>query len=99
MGWWDILQLGGGIFAGGFLNWLFARRSSKELRREAERLRGLTLKLIRILDGADLIEVSEWDAETGEPYRWPVGSSRTVRYSVEAPTPRWKRVWRRMFGS
>ena len=92
------MQLVGGIFAGGVLNWLFSRRSSKELRRETEKLRHLTLKLIQILDGAHLIDVSEWDPETGEPIRWPVGISRDIRYSVEAPTPRWKRVWRRMFG-
>ncbi len=96
MGWRDVLQLVGSLVAGGVLNWLFARRSSTELRREAEKLRGLTLKLIQILDGANLIEVKEWDPETGEPSRWPVTASVTALWKVEAPTPRPKQRQKRM---
>lgn len=99
MDWWSVAEIAAGVVAGGFINWCFSRRASGELRKEAERLRQLTLKLTHILDGAGVIEVKEWDPETGEPARWPVGTSREIRYDVEAPTPRWKRVWRRIFGA
>ena len=87
----EFLQLGVGIFAGGVLNWLFARRSSTnsgESRREAERLRELTLKLIQLLDGANVIEVKEWDPETGEPSRWRVVKTIELLWNVEPPTVR-----------
>ena len=82
----------------GVINAYFARRGSQELQQEAEQLRQLTLKLLHILDASDQIEVSEWDEETGEPRSWPVGVSAQILYNVEAPTPRWKRLWRRVFG-
>jgi len=81
------------------INAYFARRGSQELKQEAEKLRQLTLKLIRILAASGQIQVSSWDPETGEPASYPVGRSAQILYNVEeAPTPRWKRLWRRMFG-
>ena len=76
----------------------FARQSSQERTREAVELRRLTLMLMQILDGAGVIQVKEWDLETGEPRRWSVGTSREISHRVEAPTPRWKRAWRKVFG-
>jgi hypothetical protein len=96
--WWNVVEIAAGVVAGGMINWYFSRRSSAELRNEAETLRQLTLKLTHILAGAGVIEVKEWDPETGEPKKWPVVTSRKVRYNVEAPTPRLKRVWQRWFG-
>ena len=87
-----------GVIIGGAVNAHFAKRSTQELRREAEKLRRLTLKLIQILDGANLIDVKEWDRETGEPSKWPVTVSLDSSSRIEAPTPRWKRMWRRVFG-
>jgi hypothetical protein len=90
------IALGGIISAA--ISYYFARRSSQELAREAEELRRLWLMLIHLLDGAGAIEVKEWDPKTGEPLKWSVGTSREISYRVEAPTPRWKRAWRRVFG-
>src|SRR5215208_3248694 len=90
------IVLGGVISAA--ISYYFARQSSRELVREAEELRRLTLMLIQLLDAANAIEVKEWDPETGKPLKWSVGGSREFSYRIEAPTPRWKRAWRRVFG-
>ncbi len=84
-----------GVGAGGLITACFARQSSKELKHEAKKLRMLTLTVLQILDGQGLIEVKEWDPHTGEPTRWHVGKSVSTFPNVEAPTPRWKRIWRR----
>lgn len=63
--WWSVLQLGVGIVAGGFLNWLFALRSSRELRREAERLRRQTTLILRAMEEAGLAQLNK--DENGEP--------------------------------
>jgi hypothetical protein len=100
--WQSVLETALGSVLGVIAGWLitarYARRGSQELRREAERLRQLTLKLIRILAAADQIELSECDPETDEPSSWPVGIEAKILYNVEAPTPLWKRLWRRVFG-
>ena len=98
MFWTSVLEIAVGVVAGGAINAYFARRGSQELRQEAERLRRLTLKLIQILAASEQIEVSTWDPETGEPSSWPVGGEREIRFPIEAPTPRWRRLWRRIFG-
>ena len=86
--WWTVVPTavgtGVGVVAGGLITAYFSWRGSKELRREAEKQRQVTLKVIQILDGTGLIEIKEWDPDTGEPIRWPVTSSRTIRWNVEA---------------
>jgi hypothetical protein len=91
----SILELIVAVVAGGLINWYFARRGSNELKREAERLHRLTLTLTQILAGQGLIEVKEWDPETGEPTRWSVGASIESSYNIESPTPPtpWWRRW------
>jgi hypothetical protein len=85
MDWWGVLELILALVVGGLINWWFARRSSRELRLEADRLRRLTTKLIDILAAQGKIEVSTRDPETGEPSSWPVGTEREIRYNVEEP--------------
>jgi hypothetical protein len=58
---------------------------AREFRREAEKLRPLTLKLIQILAASGQIEVSTWNPETGEPSSWLVGIKGEILYDVEAP--------------
>jgi hypothetical protein len=87
-----------GVIAGWMITASYARRGSQELRREAERLRQLTLKLIRILAASGQIEVSSWDPETGEPASYPIGKEAQILYNVKPPTPLWKRIRRRVFG-
>jgi hypothetical protein len=65
MSWWSIIEVGVGVVAGGFLNWLFSLRSSQELRREAERLRRHTNLILRAMQNAGLAEI-KWN-EHGEP--------------------------------
>lgn len=84
MDWQPVLSRAVGVVAGGLFKEYSARQGSKELRQEADRLRRLTLKLIQVLDGAGIIEVKEWDSETGEPSKWPVGKSTVVRYNIGA---------------
>jgi hypothetical protein len=93
--WQTVLSTVVGVGAGGLITAYFARKSSKKLEHEAKKLRTLTLMILQILDGQGVIEVKEWDFDTGEPTRWPVGKSVSTSYNVEAPTPRWKRIWRR----
>jgi hypothetical protein len=50
--WWSVLEISLGVVAGGLLNWLFTRQSSRELRREAERLRRHTTLILRALEEA-----------------------------------------------
>jgi len=95
--WTSVLEIAVGVLAGGVINAYFAQRGSQELRREAKKLRRLTLKLIQILAASGQIEVSEWDPETGEPSSWPAGTSAQILYNVEA-LPLWKRLWRRVKG-
>lgn len=87
--------LGGLISAA--VGYYFSRRTSRELKSEAASLRRLTITLTQILEGQGVIEVAERDPDTGEPNRWPVESRRSGSYAVEAPTPRWKRIWRWVF--
>jgi len=96
--WISVFEFVVALLAGGLINWWFSRQSSKELVREPEKLRRLVVTLTQILDGQGIIEVKEWDPETGEPKKWSVGTSREIQWAVEAPTPRWRRVWRRFFG-
>ncbi len=55
MSWWwsalDVLEVAVGVVAGGLINWWFSRRSSRELRREADALRKETEKLRRHTSG------------------------------------------------
>jgi hypothetical protein len=95
--WQTVISTAVGVLGGGMITAIFAWRGSRELRREAEKLRQLTLKLIQILAASGQIEVSEWDPETGEPSSWPVGIEAQILYDVEA-LPLWKRMWRRVFG-
>ncbi len=67
------------------------KRETERVRREAEELRQLTIRLTQILAGQGVIEVKEWDPETGGPAKWPVGKSMEIRYKVEA-YPWWRRV-------
>jgi gas vesicle protein len=96
--WYTVAGIVFGGIISAVISYIFARQSSRELRREAERLRQLTVKLIRILEASGQIEVSSWDPKTGEPSSYPVGKKAQILYNVEAPTPRWKRLWRRVFG-
>ncbi len=98
MDWQSVIGTAAGVVLGGAITWWFSSRTSRELRQEAERLRRLTITLTQILDGQGLIEVKEWDPETGEPKRWPVESSVQSGFRIEAPTPGWKRMWRKVFG-
>ncbi len=95
MDWQTVISTAVGVVTGGVISAYFAWQGSKEFRREAAKLRRLTLKLIQILDGAGIVEVKEWDPETGEPSKWPVGKSVEIRYDIESPTPWWRRIWRR----
>ena len=90
-----VLPIVVGVGAGVLTSACFARQSSKKLEHEAEKLRTLTLMLLKILDGQGVIEVKEWDSDTGEPTRWSVGKSVSTTYTVDAPTPWWERIWRR----
>ncbi len=99
MDWWNVLGLPMGIVAGGVINWYFSRQASQELKREAERLRRLTINITYMLEAHGLIEVSERDPVTGEPTKWPVGGSLGIMYDVEPPTPWWTRPWRKVFGA
>jgi hypothetical protein len=73
-----------GVVAGGFLNWLFALRSSRELRLEAGRLRRHTNMILRAMHNAGLAEIS-WN-EHGEPEGLVIHFSGVVaaRSSVSA---------------
>ena len=94
----SILEIALGVIAGGAINWLFSRRASKELREEAAQLRRLTVNITQILEGQGIIEVTERDPSTDEPTRWPAGANADIRHGVEAPTPRWKLILRRVSG-
>ena len=88
------LLIGGAISA--VISWYFYKQAGEELRREVERLRGLTIKLFQILDGANVIEVKEWDPETGEPSRWRVVKTIELLWNVEPPTRRKEQLKKRM---
>jgi hypothetical protein len=51
--WWDGLQLGVGIAAGGVLNWLFSRGASRDLRREAGELRHYIDVMLSFLESVE----------------------------------------------
>ena len=58
MDWPTILtgvSTGIGVVLGGLINWFFARKGTKQLRREADNLRKLMGVTIRILDEAKLL--------------------------------------------
>jgi hypothetical protein len=59
------LEIAAGIVAGSLINLLFSRQASKELRREAERLRRHTNLILRAMHNAGLAEI-RWN-EHGEP--------------------------------
>lgn len=71
MDWWSILEITIGVIAGGIITGFFSCRSSRELHQRTEKLRQLTVTQMRILDGAGLIKVDEWDPVTGEPEIYP----------------------------
>ena len=77
-------------------SWYYARKASEELRQRAEELGGLTIKLFQILDGANVIEVKDWDQETGEPSRWRVVKTIELLWNVEPPTRRKEQLKKRM---
>ena len=65
MDWSTVISTVVGVIAGGLINAYFSRRGTRELREEADRLRRLTIMLMRLLDQAGVIPV-KWD-ENGNP--------------------------------
>jgi hypothetical protein len=79
---WPPLLLGSAItlvVAAGFY-WL----ASRDLKREAADLRRLNLLMIYLLDGAGIIDVKEYNKETGEPKRWSVDKTIEVLWRTKA---------------
>jgi hypothetical protein len=79
--WWsalDVLEVAAGVVAGGFINWWFSRRASKELRSEAAALRRATEQaqeytdaLISYLERHEIIGKVPRDAQ-GRPIKSPI---------------------------
>ena len=51
---------------------------------------------MQLLDGANVIEVKEWDPETGEPSRWRADKVIELLLNVEPPTCRKEQLKKRM---
>jgi len=86
MNWWsvvDVVEVAVGVVAGGFINWLFSRRASKELRSEAAALRMASELLLVGLADAGLIKVRR-DPKTGKVFAVVVKPA-TIRDSTEDP--------------
>ncbi len=79
---WLSIAFGSGIALA--VSWFFYMLAARDLRREAADLRRLNIALIHLLNNAGVIEVTEFDPETGAPIRWSVGSQVTARWNVEA---------------
>jgi len=90
---WPSLLLGGAIslVASLLVSAWFYRLATRDLKREAADLkqaaadlRRLNLLLIHLLDGAGVIDVKEYDPQTGEPKRWRVHTSLKLLWRTEA---------------
>jgi hypothetical protein len=87
MDWESVLignLIGGGISLA--VSTLFYVLAARGLKEEAAHLRRLNISLIHLLQNAGVIEVKEFDRETGEPIRWSVGSQVELRWRVDAPS-------------
>ena len=86
-----------GAFLGIAVSRYYSRQASEEPRREIEnlrerneKLRQLTITLLQNLDGPNLVDIKEWDPETGEPKRWRVDTTPLAMWRTkarEAPQP------------
>jgi len=86
---WSSLLLGaliGGIVSF-VISYVFYVAASKDLKREAADLRKLTISLIHLLNNAGVIEVKEFDPETGAPIKWSVSSHLQLVWRTEANSP------------
>jgi hypothetical protein len=59
--WVSVLEVAVGVVAGGFVNWLFSRRGSKELRGETRRLRQIVTLLALYMQKDGLLRDVELD--------------------------------------
>jgi hypothetical protein len=109
-----LLEIAIGAFVGTLSGWAithyYARRSSRELRREAESLRRLTILILRGLEEADLVEFSR-DEEgnfVGIAFKRrlldAIGVADEVKVTLgpktqDSPAPEERRgFWGRLFG-
>jgi len=83
---WPSLLLGGAIslVASLVVAAVFYWLATRGLEREAADLRRLNLLLIYLLDGAGVIDVKEYDQETGEPKRWSVSKTVELVWRTQA---------------